>query len=87
MSPEAEGGTRVTNMTDFLCRWKDHFKPCDARYAELKRDAEQATPVVDSHTDLVTSREVELCLKGLENRRAPGICSITAEQLRKGRTR
>ena len=91
MTPEAEGGTRLTNMKDCLCRLKYHFndllnKPCDATDAELQRDAEQATPDADSHTDLVTSREIELCLKRLENRRAPGICSITAELLRKGGT-
>ena len=85
---QAEDGTRLTNMTDCLCRWKDHFndplnKPCDATDAELQRDAEQATPDADSHTDLVTSREVELCLKRLKSRRAPGICSITAELLKK----
>ena len=37
-------------------------KPCDATDAKLQRDAEQATPNVDSPTDLVTSCEVELCL-------------------------
>ena len=76
-------------MKDCLCRWKDHFndllnKPCDATDAELQRDVEQATPDADSHTDLVTSSEVELCLKRLKNRRATGICSITAELLKKG---
>ena len=74
-------------MKDCLCRWKYHFndllnKPCDATDAELKRDAEQATPDADAHTDLVTSSEVELCLKRLKNRCAPGICSITAELLK-----
>ena len=74
---QAEDRTRLTNMKDCLCRWKDHFngllnKPCDATDAELQRDAEQATPDADSHTDLVTSSEVELCLKRLKNRRAPG---------------
>ena len=68
-------------MKDCVCRWKDHFndllnKPCDATDAELQRDVEQATPDADSHTDLVTS--------SLKNRRAPGICSITAELLKKG---
>ena len=68
---QAEDGMRLTNMKDCLCRWKDHFhdllnKPCDATDAELQRDAEQATPDADSHTDLVTSREVELCLKRLK---------------------
>ena len=76
-------------MKDCLCRWKDHFndllnKPCYATDAELQPDAEQATPDADSHTDLVTSREVELGLKRLKYRRAPGICSITAELLKKG---
>ena len=76
-------------MKDCLCRWKYHFndlpnKPCDATDAELQRDAEKATPDAYSHTDLVTSSEVELCLKRLKNRRAPGICSITAELLKKG---
>ena len=76
-------------MKDCLCRWKDNFndllnKPCDATDAELQRDVEQATPDADSHTDLVTSSEVELCLKRLKNIRAPGICSITAELLKKG---
>ena len=66
----AEYGARLTNMKDCLCRWKDHFndllnKPCDATDAELQRDVEQATPDADSHTDLVTSSEVELCLKRL----------------------
>ena len=75
-------------MKDCLCGWKNHFndllnKPCDATDAELQRDAEQATPDADSHTDLVTSSEVELCLNRLKNRRAPGICSITAELLKK----
>ena len=75
-------------MKDCLRRWKDHLndlhnKPCDATYAELQRDAEQATHDADSHTDLVTSSEVELCLKRLKNRRAPGIFSITAELLKK----
>ena len=79
---QAEDGTRLTNIKDCLCRWKDHIndllnKPCDAT------DAEQATPDADSHTDLVTSREVELCLKRLKHRRAPGICSITAVLLKK----
>ena len=60
-------------MKECLCRWKDHFndllnKPCDATDAELQRDVEQATPDADSHTDLVTSSEVELCLKRLKNR-------------------
>ena len=50
-------------MKDCLCRWKDHFNDRDATNAELQRDAEQATPDADSHTDLVTTREVELCLK------------------------
>ena len=59
-------------------------KPCDATDAELQRGAEQATPDADAHTDLVTSSEVELCLKRIKNRRAPGICSITAELLKKG---
>ena len=86
---QAEDGTRLTNIKDCLCSWKDHFndllnKPCDATDAELQRDAEQATPDAHSHTDPVTSREVELCLKRLKNRRAPGICSITAELLKKG---
>ena len=86
---QAEDGTRLTNMKDCLCRWKYHMndllnKPCDATDAELQRNAEQATPDADSHTDLVTSREVELCLKRLKNRRAPGICSITAVLLKKG---
>ena len=85
----AEDGTRLTNTKDCLCRWKYHFndllsKPRDATDAELQRDAEQATPDADSHTDPVTSREVELCLKRLKNSRAPGICSITAELLKKG---
>ena len=80
---QAEDGTRLTNTKDCLCRWKDHFnyllnKPCDATNAELQRDADQATPDADSHTDPVTSREVELCLKRLKNRRASGISSITA---------
>ena len=52
--------------------------------AELQRDADQAIPDADSHTDPVTSREVELSLKRLKNGRAPGICSITAELLKKG---
>ena len=86
---QAEDGTRLTNIKDCLCRWKDHFndllnKSCDATDAELQRDADQATPDADSHTDPVTSLEVELCLKCLKNRRAPGICSITAELLKKG---
>ena len=86
---QAEDGTRLTDMKDCLCRWKDHFndllnKPCDATDAELQRGAEQATPDADAHTDLVTSSEVELCLKRIKNRRAPGICSITAELLKKG---
>ena len=50
-------------MKDCLCRWTDHFNDRDATNAELQRDAEQATPDADSHTDLVTTREVELCLK------------------------
>ena len=57
--------------------------PCDATDAELQRDAEQATPDAELHTDPVTSCKVELCLKRLTNRRAPGICSITAELLKK----
>ena len=86
---QAEDGTRLTDMKDCLFRWKDHFndllnKPCDATDAELQRGAEQATPDADAHTDLVTSSEVELCLKRIKNRRAPGICSITAELLKKG---
>ena len=86
---QAEDGTRLTNIKDCLCRWKDHFndllnKSCDATDAELQRDADQATPDADSHTDPVTSLEVELRLKCLKNRRAPGICSITAELLKKG---
>ena len=77
-------------MKDCLCRWKDHFndllnKPCDATDTELQREAEQATHDADSHTDLVTRSEVEPCIKRLKNRRAPGICSITAELLKKGR--
>ena len=73
---QAEDCTRLTNMKDCLCIWKDHFndllnKPCDATDAELQRDAEQATPDADSHTDLVASSEVKLCLKRLKNRRAP----------------
>ena len=76
-------------MKDCLSRWKYHFndmlnKPCHATDAELQRDAGQATPDADSHTDLVTSREVELCLKRLKNRRAPGICSITVKLLKRG---
>ena len=51
---------------------------------ELQHDADQATPDADSHTDPLTSHEVELCLKRLKNRRAPGICFITAELLKKG---
>ena len=75
-------------MKDCLCRWKDHFndllnKPCDATDAELQRDVEQATPDADSHTDLVTSSEVELCLKRLKNRRAPGISSTEESEGKK----
>ena len=86
---QAEDGIRLTNTQDRVGRWKDHFndllnKPCDARDAELQRDVDQATPDADSHTDPVTSREVELCLKRLKNGRAPGICSITEELLKKG---
>ena len=86
---QAEDSTRLTNTKDCLCRWKYHFndllnKPCGAKDAELQRDADQATPDADLHTDPVTSREVELCLKRLENRRAPGICSINVELLKKG---
>ena len=86
---QKKDGTRLTNTKDCLCSWKYHFndllnKPCDAADAELQRDADQATPNADSHTDPVTSREVELCLKRLKNRRAPGICSITAALLKKG---
>ena len=86
---QTEDGTRLTNIKDCLCRWKYHFndllnKTCDATDDELQRDAEQATPDADSHTVPLTSREVELCLKRLKNRRAPGICSITAELLKKG---
>ena len=64
---QAEDGTRITNIKDCLCRWKYHFsdplnEPCDATDAQLQRDAEQATPDADSHTDLVTSREVEFTI-------------------------
>ena len=55
---QADYGTRLTNIKDCLCRWKDHVndllnKPCDATDTELQRGAEQATPDADSHTDPV----------------------------------
>ena len=86
---QAEDGTMLTNIKDCLCRWKCHFndllnKPCDATDVKLQHDADQATPDADLHAYPVTRREVELCLKRLNNRRAPGICSITAELLKKG---
>ena len=87
---QAEDCTRLTNMKDCLCRWKDHIndllnKPCDATDAELQRDAEQATPDADSHTDLVTSREVELCLKRFKKKPSPWYLFHDSSTAQKGR--
>ena len=88
---QAEDGTILTNTKDCLCRWKDHFndllnQKCVAPYAELQRDADQATPDADSHTDPVTSREVEHCLKRLKNRRAPAFAPSLQNCSRKAGT-
>ena len=70
-------------------RWKEHFS------ALLNCPLEQPDPMLEyaenhpessppSSVDPITVPEVKLHIKKLHNRRAPGICCITAEMLKKG---
>lgn len=82
-------GSLITTETDCLERWKEHFShllhhppvPTDPR---LVTAANSATPNPNCKTDPVTTNEVRVAIKTLKNRKAPGICAITAELLKEG---
>ena len=79
-------GCILTNKTDCLNRWKEHFSELLNRQPlTIEPALEQAadhTPNSSHSVDRVTSAEVSAQLKKMDNRRAPGICKITAEMLK-----
>ncbi|KAL1276258.1 hypothetical protein QQF64_035881 [Cirrhinus molitorella] len=82
-------GNIIMTKANCLKRWKEHFSLL-LQYNTTPADpttlvaANAAAPSDACSTDPVTPMEVRAALKRLNNRKAPGICAITAEMLKSG---
>lgn len=79
-------GNLITTEANCLERWKEHFSLL------LQNNNTPADPTILTAattnkaccTDSITPGEVRAALRKLNNRKAPGICSVTAEMLKSG---
>ena len=76
-------GQRLTDETDVMDRWKEHF---ESLFQEDAESSEQ--PVPDMHQDNdggIYEEEVRRAVSRLKGGKAPGVCNIMPEMLKAGR--
>ncbi|GAA6104692.1 SLAIN motif-containing protein 1-like [Tachysurus ichikawai] len=82
-------GNLIATEANCLERWKEHFSlllqhGTSPANRTISLAANAAAPSVVCSTSPVTPEEVRAALGKLNNRKAPGICAITAEMLKSG---
>jgi hypothetical protein len=82
-------GEVLTTKEECLNQWKQHFGDllnCTTRQTDstLLHAANNPIPSPMCNTERISTSEVKLQLKRFHNKRAPGICYITAEILKHG---